>query len=73
MEIHRRNTSQSSLSAAGETMSPTIRPVPAIAPSQLLTDAVLAAPAVEHGGTLVSTDRSFARFAELTWVNPLVQ
>jgi hypothetical protein len=31
----------------------------------LLADAVLAAPA--------STDRGFARFAELAWVNPLVQ
>lgn len=39
----------------------------------LLTDAVLAALAVEHGATLASTDRGFARFAEVAWVNPLVQ
>jgi toxin-antitoxin system PIN domain toxin len=39
----------------------------------LLTDAELAALAVEHGATLASTDRGFARFAELGWVNPLVQ
>ena len=39
----------------------------------LLTDAVLAALAVEHGGTLASTDRGFARFTEIDWVNPLVQ
>jgi toxin-antitoxin system PIN domain toxin len=37
----------------------------------LLTDAVLAALAVEHGATLASTDRGFARFQELHWVNPL--
>jgi toxin-antitoxin system PIN domain toxin len=36
----------------------------------LLTDAVLAALAVEHGGTLASTDRGFARFRGLRWVNP---
>jgi len=39
----------------------------------LLADAVLAALAVEQGATLASTDRGFARFAELAWVNPLVQ
>jgi predicted nucleic acid-binding protein len=37
----------------------------------LLTDAVLAAVAVEHGATLASTDRGFARFEGLRWVNPL--
>jgi toxin-antitoxin system PIN domain toxin len=37
----------------------------------LLTDAVLAALAVEHGGTLASADRGFARFAQLRWFNPL--
>jgi len=36
----------------------------------LLTDALLATLAVEHGATLASTDRGFA---ELAWVNPLVQ
>ena len=36
-----------------------------------MTDAVLAAIAVEQGATLASTDRDFARFADLDWVNPL--
>ena len=36
-----------------------------------LTDAVLAAIAIEHGATLASTDRDFARFDGLKWVNPL--
>ena len=37
----------------------------------MLTDALLAALALEHGATFVSTDRGFARFTELRWVNPL--
>jgi len=37
----------------------------------LLTDAVLAAFAMEHGAMLASTDRGFARFKQLKWVNPL--
>lgn len=37
----------------------------------LVMDAALAALAVEHGATLCSTDRDFARFPGLTWVNPL--
>lgn len=37
----------------------------------LVMDAVLAAIAVEHGATLYSTDRDFARFPGLSWVNPL--
>ena len=36
-----------------------------------MTDAVLAALAVEHGAKLASTDRDFARFPGLAWVNPL--
>jgi toxin-antitoxin system PIN domain toxin len=36
-----------------------------------MTDAVLAALAVEQGATLASTDRGFARFKGLKWVNPL--
>lgn len=36
-----------------------------------VTDAVLAALAIEHGATLASTDRDFARFEGLRWVNPL--
>jgi len=36
------------------------------------TDAELAALTIEHGGTLYSTDRDFARFPGLRWVNPLL-
>jgi toxin-antitoxin system PIN domain toxin len=38
----------------------------------LIMDAVLAAIAVEHGATLYTTDRDFARFPGLKWKNPLV-
>jgi len=37
----------------------------------LVTDAVLAALAIEHGAVLASTDRDFSRFPDLSWVNPL--
>lgn len=37
----------------------------------LVTDAHLAALAIEHGLTLCSTDGDFARFAQLRWQNPL--
>ncbi len=37
----------------------------------LVTDAHLAALAIEHGCELYSTDGDFARFARLRWVNPL--
>lgn len=37
----------------------------------LVTDAQLAALAIDHGLALVSTDADFARFDELTWVDPL--
>jgi toxin-antitoxin system PIN domain toxin len=37
----------------------------------LVTDAVLAALAMEHGATLASTDQDFSRFTDLRWVNPL--
>ena len=39
----------------------------------LVTDAQLAALAIEHGLTLYSTDTDFARFEELTWVDPLAR
>lgn len=39
----------------------------------VLTDAVLAAIAVEQGATVASTDRDFARFDGLRWVNPLAR
>jgi toxin-antitoxin system PIN domain toxin len=38
----------------------------------LVTDALLAALAVEHGLVLCSADTDFARFDELRWENPLV-
>lgn len=37
----------------------------------LLSDAHLAALAIENGATLYSADRDFARFRGLRWVNPL--
>ncbi len=39
--------------------------------ANLVTDAHLAALAVEHGCELASTDSDFARFAKLKWKNPL--
>ena len=41
------------------------------APGPLVMDAHLAALAVEHGATLASSDRDFARFPELKLTNPL--
>ena len=38
----------------------------------MVTDAHLAALAIEHGCVLQSTDRDFARFPELAWENPLI-
>jgi predicted nucleic acid-binding protein len=37
----------------------------------LITDAQLAALTVEYGGVLHTTDRDFARFPGLRWMNPL--
>ena len=37
----------------------------------LVTDAQLAALAIEHGLAVYSADTDFARFDELTWVNPV--
>ena len=37
----------------------------------LVTDAVLAALAIEHGVTLHTTDRDFSRFTGLKWQNPI--
>jgi hypothetical protein len=37
----------------------------------LMTDAALAALAIEHGAVLASTDQDFRRFPEVRWVNPL--
>lgn len=37
----------------------------------LVSDAVLAALAIENGATLASTDRDFSRFTQLRWINPI--
>lgn len=37
----------------------------------LVSDAALAALATEHGLAVYSTDGDFARFSEISWVNPL--
>jgi hypothetical protein len=37
----------------------------------LVSDAVLAALAIENGAILASTDQDFSRFAGLRWTNPL--
>ena len=39
--------------------------------ANLITDAQLAALAIEHGLQLFSADTDFARFSEIDWVNPL--
>ena len=39
----------------------------------LVTDAQLAALTIENGGVLYTTDRDFARFPGLKWVNPLAR
>ena len=44
---------------------------PAGTAGNLTSDAHLAALAIEHGATLCSSDRDFARFAHLKWSNPL--
>ena len=41
------------------------------AQGNLIPDAYLAAIAIESGSTWVSTDRDFARFSGLRWINPL--
>ena len=42
-----------------------------VAGADLVPDAHLAALAIEHGLTLCSADRDFARFSGLRWENPL--
>ena len=39
--------------------------------ANMITDAQLAALAVEHGLTVYSADTDFARFPEITWINPI--
>jgi len=41
------------------------------ATGKLVSDAHLAALAIEHGCELQSTDADFSRFAKLKWRNPL--
>ena len=38
----------------------------------LTTDAMIAALAMEHGGTVYTNDRDFDRFPDVIWRNPLV-
>ena len=37
----------------------------------LVTDAVMASICIEHGLTMISADSDFARFHQITWVNPV--
>jgi uncharacterized protein len=39
----------------------------------VVTDAQLAALAIEHGVPVVSVDSDFARFSDIRWVNPLAR
>jgi hypothetical protein len=39
--------------------------------ANLVTDAHLAALAIEYGCDLASTDSDFSRFPKLKWINPL--
>ena len=41
--------------------------------ANLVTDAQLAALAIEHGLTVISADSDFTRFDDLSWHNPLVR
>jgi toxin-antitoxin system PIN domain toxin len=41
--------------------------------ANLVTDAQLAALAIEHGLTVISADSDFTRFDDLSWHNPLVK
>jgi len=45
----------------------------AMATGGVLSDAILAAYAIEHRARLYSNDSDFARFPGLDWVNPLIQ
>jgi len=53
-----------------ETLCSLVRDGQCVGP--LVTDAALAALAVEHGATLHTTDRDFSRFPGLKWRNPLL-
>jgi toxin-antitoxin system PIN domain toxin len=61
------------LLAPGENHWPLLKRliVEGAASGPLVTDAQLAALAIEHGGVLYTADQDFARFPGLRWVNPL--
>lgn len=60
------------LTPQGETLRPWFgRMDEAGATGNLNTDARIAALAFEHGGTVFSCDRDFARFSHIRWINPL--
>lgn len=40
--------------------------------ANLVSDAVLAALCLEHGLTMISADSDFARFPDLSWINPVL-
>ena len=42
-------------------------------PSAMVSDARLAALAIEHGVPLASSDGDFARFPEIRWIDPLAE
>lgn len=44
----------------------------AMAAGPVLSDAILAAYAIEHRAILFTNDGDFARFPELKWENPLL-
>lgn len=44
----------------------------AMAAGPVLSDAILAAYAIEHRATLCTNDGDFARFPALSWENPLL-
>jgi toxin-antitoxin system PIN domain toxin len=41
--------------------------------ANLVSDAMLAALCIEHGLDIVSADSDFARFSEITWINPMAR
>lgn len=41
--------------------------------ANLISDAMLAALCIEHGLQMISADSDFARFTEVTWVNPVAR
>ncbi len=50
----------------------TLRAICQLPSANLVTDAHLAALAMEHGCELISTDSDFSRFPGIRWRNPLI-